>query len=264
MFVLSYFLSSPLSYMLRKFFLLLILCCWPVLSLGQVFRLNLLQGVGQYKEALLQPITYVGYRLGVGVDFDYQLPNDHCFFAQLMVAGLPTAKTRLGNDMSQINGNLESGYLINTKLFHWQTGPSLQIHYDYALYALNYEHPFWLTQYSLNWANRWQMRPWKQWQLSLAFSLPLVGLLSRTEKEVLRPYKADYQKAFFHRNMTFEALHRFQHLNLSIELTHLSTQHNDFGLGYSMTYFHFNTSRPLTLLHHSICLFVKFNQKHEN
>ena len=87
----------------------------PSLTFCQGLNLSLANGLAQHKEELLQPIVYKGYVVGIGADYRLKLKNEAILYADLTISGVYTAKTKLNNDLSQLNINLELGYLFENK-----------------------------------------------------------------------------------------------------------------------------------------------------
>ena len=243
--------------------LILFLLIIPILGKSQELKFSLANGIAQHKEELLQPISYTGYRLGIGVNFTKKFTKNHLLFVDFLGSGA-LAKTNLGNDMAQLNTNLELGYLMAKKFDTWNTGFSIQSQYDYALYSLNYEYPFWYTQYSLNWYNKLKLDLTKNSNLSFFISIPIVGFFSRTEKEVFYIKKEDYNSAYFHRNMTFESLNNIQAISGGFLVSRNRVRKTDFSIGYRGNYFHYKKPKAISSIAHSIILSINLKLKNEN
>jgi len=210
--------------------LLLTLFVWSTIaSYAQELTLKINNGLGQYKEELLQPIAYTGYLAGVGLQYTQELENGSRFQSELLISGMPSAKTKLNNDMSNLNLNIDVAYLFDLNLGSWKTGPALLCQYDYSLYALNYEHPFWITQYALNWKNNLEFRLTPHTELSCSVAIPLLNLISRTPREALYSHKRDYQKAHFHENMSMTYTDDLQSITTHVYLIKKRKGKNDIG-----------------------------------
>lgn len=227
---------------------------------SQDWSFSLANGLAQHKEELLQPIVYKGYNLGIGADYSCSLQNKAVLFADFMASGVYTAKTKLENDMSQLNINLELGYLFKTKKEQWKTGAAIQSQYNYTLYSLNYEYPFWVTQYSLNWHNRLDFLLEAKYKVEVSTSIPLFGFLSRTPKEVLREYKQDYTKAYFHSNMKLASINTFRSLTTSLLFSLNQEKKVKFKIGYRGDFFYYQEPKPVSRIYHSLVLSFKLNK----
>lgn len=224
---------------------------------AQELRVILTNGYNQHKEELIHPLTYKGYRLGVGVHYVDKLKNDDLFFTKVNLSGVVRGENRLQNDMSLLNLNFEMSYLFKTVFSFWNTGISMQAMYDYSLYSLNYEYPFWFTQNSLNWSNKIQIPLSDNLIISGIISLPLFGFFSRTEKEVLYDYKRDFTKAYFHKNLTFDTVNNFKSISGDVSIFKKLSNRTELGLGYLFHFFCYKKPKPISGLNNSISLNFK-------
>lgn len=225
---------------------------------SQELDVLLINGLYQHQEKLIHPITYKGYKLGLEINYTHHKTNNKLFFSKINISGVIKGENELQNDMSQLNLNLEFGFLFKTNSPYWKTGLSLQAMYDYSLYSLNYEYPFWFTQYTLNYSNSVQIPINKNLLFRGKISLPLLGVFSRTENEVLYEFKKDYTKAYFHQNLTFDTLNNFQSVLGDITIYKRTTDKTSLGLGYLFHFFRYNIPKPITGLNNSMILNFKF------
>lgn len=241
---------------LRKGILLIFIFSYSVLK-SQELDVILFNGFHQHKEELIHPLVYRGYKIGLGLAYSKKLKNENVFFSNANVSGIIKGLNRLQNDMSQVNVNIETGYLFKTNLNYWKTGVSLQAMYNYNLYSLNYEYPFWFTQYSLNWSNKLEFIISDDYCISSSISIPLFGFFSRTEDQVLYNFKRNYTKAYFHKDLTFDSLNNFQSFFGNITIYRDLSAKTTIGLGYYFHYFNYNLPKPVMAFTNSLSFNLK-------
>lgn len=224
---------------------------------SQELDVLLTNGLYQHQEQLIHPVTYKGHKLGLEINYTRHLKNRNLLFSKMNVSGVIKGENKLQNDMSQLNLNLEVGYLFKTKFPYWKTGVSLQAMYDYSLYSLNYEYPFWFTQYSLNWSNSIQIPINENLSVNGKISLPLFGIFSRTENEVLYEFKQEYTKAYFHQNLALDTKNNFQSISGDITIFKRMSDKTSLGLGYLFHFFNYRKPKPITGFNNSISLNFK-------
>ncbi|OJJ19934.1 hypothetical protein BKI52_15770 [marine bacterium AO1-C] len=225
---------------------------------AQELRFALLNAYAQHQEKLIHPVVYKGYEFGLDLAYHHTFANKSILFANITATGIINARNKFNNEMLQIGLNTEVGYLLSAKHF-WQTGPAIQARYEYDLYSLNYEYPFWFTQYSLNWSNRLQYSFSKTLQMQGTISIPIVGLFSRPQEVVLYTFKEDYNKPYFHQNLALATLNSFQAFNGQITFSKKITSKTDVQLGYRWAWFRYQNPLPIHSLKHFILAGLKIN-----
>lgn len=233
------------KYSLILFCFLGSLPCWT-----QSLDLVISAGHNQYKEELIQPLSYRGAKLGLGLHFDKTTIEETKISATWLLTGGIGASTKLNNTLDQLTSRLEISYLKSLKPSRWYSGISLLALHEYSLYSLNYEYPFWLTQYSLGWSNRFDLSLGSNSSLEMTVSIPLIGLYSRTERDVLYVRKEDFNLAYLHKNMSVETVSEFQSISGSI----FFRPRNDRRLmiGYQGWYHRYSKPKPVTSMFHSV------------
>jgi len=238
-------------------------CLLLILSLvckAQDWNVQLTSGIIQHKEELIQPLSYAGHKLGIGIHHDRILRRGDILSADVLVGGTLLARNSRGNTLDQLTVNLVVNYLKTISNGKWHMGVGLQAYYDYSLYSLNYEYPFWFTQYSLNWSHKVNIGlPWNG-KVVAQVSLPLVGVYSRTERDVLYETKEDYEKAYFHQNLTLRSLGTFQSLTGSFIYSFTADGSSRVNIGYRAQYYRYTSPKPISSVYHSIIFILRLNQ----